>query len=222
VGGLEAIPHHVDFDSPEEEELAPATHEHIVATDASTTGLGWCWFRKGQAVQEHTCGGERVAVKAHIFFLELEAAIKGLRAWCSEIDQQAEKRGKPAKATLVVDNAALAFALRHGFSSNMKANQMMGDARHVLNRIEDVILVISEDNPADCCSRRFEGGRKDHHASFDGRVERMLRCIDCRIHGWNWASGKAADYVFQGLESVRHPEGIADETGMCMDEAMVM
>jgi hypothetical protein len=97
--------------------------------------------------------------RAHLF-LELRAAIEGLRAWV------AEPRHAGRKVTRVVDNAAAAFALRHGFSSNNKATAIIQEAAYVLERVEDIILAISGDNPADCCSRnrpeRWRAGVYDH------------------------------------------------------------
>jgi hypothetical protein len=62
----------------------------------------------------------------HIFFLELFAAIEGLAEW---IWADALPGFKDAKVTLVDDNAAAVFAMRHGFSSNPRASALIDSPR---------------------------------------------------------------------------------------------
>jgi len=221
VMNLEENPHECRFDRELEPELREPSREWIVATDASSTGLGWCWFRAGEdaPLSAHRCGGRQVTDAEHIFFLELRAVLEGMHAWC----QIPEHEGK--MATVIVDNAAFAFALRHGFSSNAKATEMMDRARPLLARVEDVVLVISEDNPSDCCSRLFDPRKTtSHHDDWSKRVENMWKCIACRERGWNWASQKAREFTRSAecKGGLRHRETnedadffFADEAGIC-------
>ena len=199
----------VDLRAKGDTKFRDPTFEHVLFTDASKTGLGWSWVQwQDDAWQDmharYGCLGrplDKEAGKEHIFFLELRAALEGLGAW------DAEHTDPEARVTLVVDNAALAFALRQGFSSNFKATDMLMEAGRLLDRVEEVILVISEDNPADCCSRNqatdWKTGRssaESHSATkvpwpgipptseWDARVLRGLRCVLARARGWNWAS----------------------------------
>jgi hypothetical protein len=201
---LEKDPYECDFSQPLPRELAPAAYTHVLFTDASKDGLGWSWMHQNGEqdwVDDHgeSCRGRPltpVEAEEHIFFLELRAAIEGLQAWirCHPSDLQ--------RVTLVVDNAAAAFALRHGFSSNAKATALICSARASFERVEDIVLVISGDNPADCCSRNrpqwWQRGQPDptSHSiplggqgrEWDVRLTRAQHCIHSRARGWNWAS----------------------------------
>ena len=71
------------------------------------------------------------------------------------------------------------------------------DERYVdcLARVEDVILVISEGNPSDCCSRIFDRHRQEahldfSHSSYAERCAKLAKCVSARRKGWNWASEK--------------------------------
>ena len=205
---------HLDADEPGFDE---PKREHFVATDASSTGLGWCWWAQDERVKgpgEHLCGGRPVETNEHIFFLELRAAIEGMEAWCKTVDAT-------ARATLIVDNSALAFALRHGVSSNQKATELMEKAERTLARVEDVILVVSADNPSDCCSRRFGSKMGRAHDDFSERTEAMWKSVACRERGWNWASEKAKVFIHEEEEmkrNLRHHMDFPDETGILNEE----
>ncbi len=58
---------------------------------------------------------------------------------------------------------------------------MMDRARPLLARVvEDVVLVISEGNPSDCCSRLFDPRKTtSHHDDWPRRVEDMWKRIAC-------------------------------------------
>jgi hypothetical protein len=93
---------------------------------------------------------------------------------------------KDAKVTLVVDNAAAVFAMRHGFSSNPRASALIEAHRELFKRVEDYILVISLDNPSDCCSRNktvdwvLRRPNAEAHTSFNRRTMDMMKCVDYR------------------------------------------
>jgi hypothetical protein len=147
-----------------------------------------------------------VLTDLHIYILEVEAALEGLADWV-------QKHPTPAdRVTLVVDNAAAAFTLRYGFSNNRVANRLMQTPanRANLRRVEDVVLVISQDNPSDCCSRngpedwKRAGGCRQSHASFDERWQRLNRCLSSRTRGWNWASMSHEKWIAEEEETLRH------------------
>ena len=82
---------------------------------------------------------------SHIFIRELEAAVAGITHSLSVLPSE--------RFNLVVDNSAVAFALQNGFSSNALANNLIDTVAENLH-LFDIILVISEDNPADCPTRK--------------------------------------------------------------------
>ena len=90
----------------------------------------------------------------------------------------------------------MAFSLRNRVTNSNVGMDMMEQAEEVLALMKDVILVVSEDNPADCPSRGEEKG-------FQGRVANMSRSIDAFERGWQWSSKKAADWIGE-WSSLRH------------------
>jgi hypothetical protein len=79
-----------------------------------------------------------------------------------------------------------------------------------LRRVEDVVLVISQENPSDCCSRngpddwKRAGGCCLSHASFEERWKRLNRCLTSRARGWNWASLSHERWIAEEAETLRH------------------
>ena len=230
-------PYECDLEHETDSAMAPPTHEFILCTDASYKGLGWSWFRWREGIFEdphgRSCLGRPLCEEEkaeHIFFLELKAALEGLAAW---------KLAHPEeRVTLVTDNAAVAFALRQGFSSNVRACKMIEEANGLLECTEDIILVLSADNPADCCSRNrrrawregvfdtlshstpTQAGEGRRIAEWSARAERVCRCVSARSRGWNWGSETRASWSSRQdhtTSSLRH-EAPPDE---CIDELLV-
>jgi hypothetical protein len=153
------------------------TFQSVTATDASTPGYGVTKLdRQGHILWSK--GGKwgdkrhdllKVDVDAHIFYKELRAALYGL-SFVPEGE----------KTLLVVDNAAVAWVLRNGFSRTESANQLLDKYRHLLERIYDVCLVVSADNPADCPSR---GEPMEAQ-----RVVNLNHAIASHFAGARWAS----------------------------------
>jgi hypothetical protein len=158
-------------------------YDEVLATDAAgRTGWGLCYFnvdkngiphlvprevRRGSwSVKSENLGG---STSEHIFYLELRAALHGL--------EQVE-RGR--KVLLVVDNAAVAWVLRNGFCRTDKGMSLLNQYRHVLDRIGDICLVISADNPADCPSRGVDVEK--------ARCEKLQEAIRSHTDGGRWAS----------------------------------
>ena len=145
----------------------------------------------------------------HIFILEMRAAVEALQFW----DRVLPTGGR---FIVVVGNAAVSFALRNGFSSNGKAMGLLLQPRvlQAWERILDVALVISEDNPADCCSRLHEAGS---HDSWANRVKNLEHALAAHLRGWHWASvarhHKHDQLPWGGTKStLRHPEGDPDDS----------
>jgi len=99
-----------------------------------------------------------------------------------------------------------------------------------MKSVEDIILVISEDNPADWCSRHPSEDLDalwmhclgDHtpngkHApckmaklrrDLESRLVNMEQCVEARSHGWNWASCQRSAWVLsEAPPDLRHVEG---------------
>jgi hypothetical protein len=80
----------------------------------------------------------------------------------------------------VVVNAAVAWVLRNGFSLAESANRLLEQHRHLLERIYDVCLVLSTDNPADRPSR---GEPMEAQ-----RIVNLNHAIASHFAGARWAS----------------------------------
>jgi hypothetical protein len=175
--------------------------QFVLSTDASKRSLGWCmgvrhtgqfrWVTEGP----HMCGGRVLTDEermSHIYLLELKAALEALHQW----KWSHSVPGEAPSVSLVVENAAAAFTLKHGFSNNTRANALLERFRDCLDLIDEVILVISEDNPSDCCSRNLRSdwvrpcGNVHEHTSYAGRWRQLEKCLESRCRGWNWASMK--------------------------------
>jgi hypothetical protein len=156
---------------------AAGTYQRIMATDASTPGYGVTILDSQGRLIESKGGkwGEKkhdllkADLESHIFYKELRAALYGLTF---------VPEGQ--KVLLVVDNAAVAWVLRNGFSRTESANQLLDTYRHLLERIYDVCLVVSADNPADCPSRGVPMEAQ--------RVENLNHAITSHLAGARWAS----------------------------------
>ncbi len=192
---------------------------YVVATDASRSGIGHVLLHRQEDDTilriPHACRGRPLSAEErneHIFLLELRAALEGLVEWAGRIPG--------VDFTLVVDNSAVAFVLRNGFSSNAKAMALLLEPRAcaVWHRLADVVLVVSEDNPSDCCSRLNARGA---HDSWSVRIDRLERCLAARRRGWNWASRPRGEKDWQSvwdLEApLRHHEGCPDDDDSILD-----
>ena len=152
----------------------------ILATDASMAGWGVnildldCSVRSVQGKKWAEAGPGAPMLKSpadeHIFYKELRACLYGLT-----------RLTNGDRATVVVDNAAVAWVLRNGFSKSMLGNQLMRDHREYLERIHDICLVVSNDNPSDCASR---GDDKD----FTDRLKKLAVALEKHNLGYRWAS----------------------------------
>ena len=114
--------------------------DFVLATDASTTGFGWSLFRVEQGQLRFVEGGGRLfpaRSSREIYHLELDALIESLSN-----EKVASRMHDKNRITLVVDNSALAHALRNGMSSSDDAQAKIESIYPILSRCE-VMLVIS-------------------------------------------------------------------------------
>jgi hypothetical protein len=124
----------------------------VLATDASSEGWGIVVFDVSGKHMMSSDGDSwraedkrwllRSSADEHIFYKELRAVLYGL-----------SRLPDDASAIVVVDNAAVAWVLRNGFSRTLLGNALLKSSEHLLHKIHDVVLVVSHDNPADSPSR---------------------------------------------------------------------
>lgn len=185
----------------------------VMATDASMVGWGYEGYHLDypdaedplQVRQVQTEKGELLRKVAfyhhdsrHIYYREMEAACRGIKAMFDFLQRRKRSRsfsGKEKDTVLVVvDNSAVAWGLRHGFTDNEEGMRMMETVRPYLSRIE-VVQVVSRDNPADCNSR-------NDFSEYDERVHRLEKSLDAHIQGNR--AGRATSFDSRGKEILRH------------------
>lgn len=129
----------------------PAEEFCIVATDASDQGWAAVLMNLNGEIlhntgfkawpeerdESSTCPARR----DHIFLKEMYAAVEGTRWAAGHCSAKAFK--------LVVDNTAVAGALKRGYSTNLRGTEILAEQRHEI----EVITIVSEDNVADSPSR---------------------------------------------------------------------
>jgi hypothetical protein len=177
------------------EEAVPTAYTKIIATDASDRRYGVtvmdCQVRVVNSVGGKWSDGRHellnIDVHAHIFYKELRAALYGL----STVP-------KGTTVLLIVDNAAVAWVLKNGFSKTDAANRLLEQHRDLLKRIYDVCLVVSADNPADCPSRDVT---MEHQ-----RVINLSRVINAFREGMRWASQRKEGEPWIAHRHVEPPE----------------
>jgi hypothetical protein len=166
----------------------------VLATDASSEGWGIVVFDESGTHMKSSDGDTwreedkrwllRSSADEHIFYKELRAVLYGL-----------SRLPDDASAIVVVDNAAVAWVLRNGFSRTLLGNALLKSSEHLLHKIHDVVLVVSHDNPADSPSRGTD-------VEAD-RVERMAIAIELHYKGVRWASRRDTNMPWS---SHRHVE----------------
>jgi hypothetical protein len=175
--------------------------ELIIASDASKTGWGIVCLRRSHGQKELVVESEHqglwtpVEAGRHIFLLELEVALRAVRM-CRDI-------GKSDDSTsIVVDNVAVAWALRQGFTRN-KVGQAMIEGAAAIGAdtvgIGRILTVISADNPADSPSR----GQQTEAA----RVAALEKALSVYDQGGMWASVPHALWTAEQRSSMVVHEG---------------
>jgi hypothetical protein len=180
----------------------------VLATDASARGYGWILYRlektdnrdKGVWVATHDALAFafrfEVTDERHIFLKELSTACAAL-SWAHASGYR--------RVRLVVDNSAVAFALKNRMTTSDAGMLLIDGHQSVLEEaLLDVVLVISKDNPADCPSRGSAEGLPERSAN-------MNKSLFAHQNGWQWASEKAAAWL-AGREdneeaTLRHGDG---------------
>jgi len=105
--------------------------------------------------------------KVKIFLMELHGAIVAL--------QHAESQAPGTPIILCVDNTAVFWCLRRGYSTSSRATEMMKAVHHILPRVHLVHLV-SADNVADCPSR-------NNNLDYEDRLKRTARAVLADLDG---------------------------------------
>ena len=147
-------------------------NDWILTSDASCSHCGWIIYRmaRHRLIREGPPGLEptdlyfsgRWEAPEHIFLLEMRAAVGVLKKFRSVMPV--------GRATLVVDNAAVYYALQNGMTASRRGQEIMDTLQeHDLDDI-DMVLVPSQQNPADCPSR-------DNTSDLAARQERLFLAL---------------------------------------------
>lgn len=81
---------------------------------------------------------------------------------------------------LITDNSAVAFSVEKGLSTNDRAGEWLAQVSDLLVGLK-VILVVSADNPSDCCSRA-------NFRDVGPRTIRLEKAIQAHWEGFRWHS----------------------------------
>lgn len=168
----------------------------LVTSDASMKGYGWAVFEDLSQLEAARCSSRVEGTwddeKEHIFMKELRCALMALRA------------AQGRRIHLIVDNSAVAWALLHGFSSSIKATEMMDDYETEMENLEKVTLVVSQDNPGDCPSRAIQEAREKAYRDWNVRCMNLCTALKAEQQGWRWSSCKVEEYQKRAEERIRH------------------
>lgn len=173
----------------------------VVATDASLGGWGLVVYRccmhrtRGFKLEQrvHESGGRfRNEDTRHIFYKELEVALKGVEWMATNAPGQ--------RFVMAIDNTAVVWAMRHGASRSRSAMVMIEKSSLSSAALTEVIAVASADNPADPASRG---------APYEMKRElQMITAIQLHLQGLMWASERKEH---SGHGGIRHEEPANDE-----------
>ncbi len=172
----------------------------ILATDASDEGWGAVlmsrtgevlWNSRFQPWPESNSGNNLSPVRGdHIFLKEMFAATEGWR--------QAHEHTPSPGIYLVVDNTAVAGAIKRGYSTNQRGMQMLTQ----LKQRVCVVTVVSADNVADSPSR--------NEGLCSIRLKATLKNVLAFEDGLRIGVGERHPNV-DVKDVVRHPEGFDDD-----------
>lgn len=166
--------------------------QHCIVSDASKDGGGhmilkWngisgLWDTQDEAAYIF----DDTMMDKHIFHKELRALLIACRVFRENWNQE--------DVYVVIDNAALAWCLHNGLCHSRLGQQDFNDLM-MLGVNYQPILVISEDNPADCHSRGKYG-------ELGMRMKNLSNCIKAHQKGWRWSS--IPRKIFEGDAQRRH------------------
>jgi hypothetical protein len=179
--------------------------EIVVASDASLKGYGWVIGVRdkitGKIQRLDQFNVERIWEEEekgqHIYLYELRAIAQAL--------ETARGMYPEGEIHLVTDNSAVYFSMGNRFSMNEAASAIL---RNVDPEGWRISLVVSQDNPADCCSR---GSYRD----LDARWRRLEEALATEDKGYRSASAhpsyrrEAEDLPIsdeEGIVEFRHAE----------------
>ena len=104
-----------------------------------------------------------------------------------------------ARIIMAVDNSATFYCLKNGFTTSRMGAQILGDQE--IRDVDDIFLVTSKCNPADCPSR-------ENYDDFDERVQRLTDAWTAHTAGGR-KCGTETPYEGEWA-GTRHPEGDPD------------
>ena len=175
-----------------QDERPAATPQWTLATDASDDFEAYQFFSLGTKQWEAFGDSSSwVGSTSHIFIRELEAAVAGITRSLTLFPSE--------RLNLIIDNSAVAFALQNGFSSNALANNLIDTVAEHLHLFD--IILVSEDNPADCPTRRNHNALSE---DFLRRVEHMGQAISAHQQGRRWSSRPAKIWCGKRAGKLRH------------------
>lgn len=171
----------------------PTTAEYILFSDASNERMGGVFCEaSGTVLDIWPRQFPSRFEQAHIFLKELAAIVWFIFAYVESANL------RNVRLIVVTDNSAAFFALQNKYSSNAIACRWLQKLERLLTSKSiavDFVLVVSNDNPADCPSRG------ESHVD-PGRLRRGLLAVQYHKSGKRFASVAAAENHRQGL---RHP-----------------
>lgn len=184
----------------------PTTTEYILFSDASNVRMGGVFCdASGMVLDVWPRRFPSKFDQAHIFLKELAAIVWFVFAYVEASNL------RNIRLIVVTDNSAAFFALQNKYSSNAIACRWLQKLEQLITLraiVLDFVLVISNDNPADCPSRG--ASRVD-----PGRLRRGLLAVQYHKAGKRFASAAATDNPRQGL---RHPATAAGYDEEELDE----
>ena len=189
----------------------------VVASDASTRGYGWVTYERAidgrlleiaapWAVEIGRWEGPKV--EWHIFLKELETAVEAYGAVRAALNQQGAE-GARTKVVAVTDNSASYYAIGNGFTSS-RPGQRIIDSGLPMEDQDQIVQVVSGDNPSDCHSRGTFGDYTD-------RVSRLRETLDRHFEGGRMQRPHA-EYRNREATEVRHGEPQSDDEEAEMEE----
>lgn len=190
---------------------ANAKKRVIIASDASKKGYGWvAYVQQGGRLQkineewaEHAGQWSDEKKGRHIFLKELEC---GAQAYA------AARRALPKeyRVSLVVDNSAAYYAITNGFSSSERGQNILDEHKEGIAEGDEVIQVVSKDNPSDCHSR-------GDYREYAERVQRLQEALETHEYGGQRLR-EHKDFDPTDGRLVRHGEVDSDDEDAPPDE----
>lgn len=182
----------------EEKPATPQETKFVLLSDACDIGYGYQSYRweNGILMDDKMGDGSfsvrRVmsfrgeSLKMHIYMKEMKAVVEGIQDFF-------KVHPDVTNLVVVVDNSAVAWGLRYGFTNHLQGMKEIQKIAEVINRI-NVVQVQSNDNAADCHSR-------DDFSEYEVRLAKCGAAIQSDMSGLRTGTFRGADA--RTLESMR-------------------